>query len=212
MQNNKERKTMAKEEVEVKLALSNSAYKTTCKVLSIFAKIGEVLFIIAAIALAIAGIMVGGAQKDIDINGAVSEFSEEMGESFITISGSAVDVFLKKSHSEQIAIILAAIGVGVLALILTSMVAKYAYRLFKNLGHDRTPFKAENVDYLQKMAMWLFISLIVVDLASIFLQIALTGGKISISISLSYYVLGFVLLALAVIFKHGCDLEQKTKK
>ena len=49
MQNNKERKTMAKEEVEVKLALSNSAYKTTCKVLSIFAKIGEVLFIITAI-------------------------------------------------------------------------------------------------------------------------------------------------------------------
>ena len=205
---------MPKKEKEVNMILSGKACKLTCKIVSIFAKIAEVLFIVAAVCIAIAGVFLGANQSSIDINQMVKEVENEasLEESIVTISGPAVQSFLAKSHNEQMAIILVGLAVGVAALIFMSMFAKYTYRFFKNLDHGRTPFTMENVDCLQKMAVWLFITLVTLDLSSIILSFMMNGGTINARISLSQYAIGFILLVLAVVFRHGYELENKNKK
>ena len=89
---------------------------------------------------------------------------------------------------------------------------KYAYRFFKNLTHDRMPFSLENVDYLQKMATWLFASLILSLVIEIVAPLAFGAGKISLSIPVSSFAVGFVMLVLAVVFRHGYELEQKIRE
>ncbi len=205
---------MPRNEKEVKMFLSGRGCKITCKILGIFAKIGEILSIIAAVSLAVAGVFLGVNHGSMDINQIVKEAESEAitsGESIVTISGSAVENFLAKSHSEQVSIILVGIALGVAALVFMSILAKYIYRLFKNLEHGRTPFTMENVDIIQNVAKWLFIDLITLDLASLVLSLMVVEGTVSVNISLSHYALGFVLLVLAVIFRHGCELEKKTK-
>ena len=205
---------MPRNEKEVKMFLSGRGCKTTCKILGIFAKIGEILSIIAAVSLAVAGVFLGANHGSMDINQIVKEAESEAitsGESIVTISGSAVEEFLAKGHSEQVSIILVGIALGVAALVFMSILAKYIYRLFKNLEHGRTPFTMENVDIIQNVAKWLFIDLITLDLASLVLSLMVVEGTVGVNISLSHYALGFVLLVLAVIFRHGCELEKKTK-
>ena len=188
---------MPRKEKEVNMILSGKACKMTCKILSIFAKIGEVLFIIAAICIAIAGVFLGTNQSNIDLNQIVSEAEKDLNleQSIVTISGPAAEKFLAKSHNEQMSFIL----VGM------------AYRLFKNLDHGRTPFTMENVDILQKIATWLFVSLVTIDLSSLVLSMMLGGESFGVNISLSYYAIGFAILVLAVVFRHGYELEKKNK-
>jgi hypothetical protein len=69
----------------------------------------------------------------------------------------------------------------------------------------------ENVDFLQKIATWLFISLVTLDLSSLVLSMMLGGESFGVNISLSYYAIGFAILVLAVVFRHGCELEKKNK-
>ncbi len=204
---------MKKRETEVKMILGGKACKMTCKILAIFAKIAEVCFIIAAIALGIAGIMVGFAQKDIDVNQMMSEAVSELGDSAMVVMNDAtISSFLEKSHNEQMTFILLGIALATLIFVFLSIYARHVYRLFKNLTHGKTPFTLENVDILQKIAVWLFISIVTMDLASLILSTMLGGdGTIGISVSLSSYALGFMILVLAVIFRHGYELESKKK-
>ncbi len=203
---------MPKQETEIKMALSGKACKTTCKVISILAKISEIFLIIGAVAVAISGVVVGIAQKDINVQEIVDQVSQETGTSVVTVAGPALENFLEKSHSEQIVFILVAIAIAAISLFVMSVFARNMYRFFKNLDHDRTPFTMANVDLLQKMATWLFVSIITIDLGSLLLALMCGDGSVGMSVSLSYYVAGFVLLVLAVIFRHGCELEKKVKE
>ena len=204
---------MPRKEKEVNMILSGKACKMTCKILSIFAKIGEVLFIIAAICIAIAGVFLGTNQSIIDLNQIVSEAEKDLNlqQSIVTISGPAAEKFLAKSHNEQMSFILVGMAVMVAAFAFMSVLARYIYRLFKNLDHGRTPFTMENVDFLQKIATWLFISLVTLDLSSLVLSMMLGGESFGVNISLSYYAIGFAILVLAVVFRHGYELEKKNK-
>ena len=204
---------MKKREAEVKMILKGESCKLTCKILAIFAKIAEVCFIIAAIAVGIAGIMVGVAQKDIDLNQMVSEAANELGDSaMVVMNDVTINTFLEKSHSEQMTFILIGIALATLIFVFLSIFARHVYRFFKNLTHGKTPFTLENVDILQRIAVWLFISIVTMDLSSLILSVMLGGsGTIGFTVSLSSYALGFMILVLAVIFRHGYELESKKK-
>ncbi len=201
---------MSKNEKDAEMILSAKACKITCKILSIFAKIGEVLLTVAAVCAVVAGVFICVKQSEININEMVNSAKNELNtEAFVSISGSGVEYFLNKSHNEQIAIVLVVLVVGAVALYFTAMMLRNIHRIFKNLDCGKTPFMVENVVIIQNIAKWLFASLILLDVASMVLSLVLSGQTISVNISLGHYALGFVLLVLAVVFRHGCELEKE---
>ena len=196
----------------VQLILKGDGCKTTCKVLSILAKFCEIVLIIGAICCGICGIALGVGSRDININDAITAIKEEEGFPAAVLEIPEVSNFLALEPSRQLAAVLGAIATATILLVLTSILARYVYRFFKNLSHGRTPFTMENVDVLQKIGVWTFILAGVSVVASIIIELLAGAKSVSINVSVSTIAMGFVALVLAVVFKRGVELENKLKK
>ena len=196
----------------VQLILKGEGCKTTCKVLSILAKFCEIVLIIGAICCGICGIALGVGSRDININDAITAIKEEEGFPAAVLEIPEVSNFLALEPSRQLAAVLGAIAIATILLVLTSILARYVYRFFKNLSHGRTPFTMENVDILQKIGVWTFILAGVSVVASIIIELLAGAKSVSINVSVSTIAMGFVALVLAVVFKRGVELENKLKK
>jgi hypothetical protein len=196
----------------VQLILKGDGCKTTCKVLSILAKFCEIVLIIGAICCGICGIALGVGSRDININDAITAIKEEEGFPAAVLEIPEVSNFLALEPSRQLAAVLGAIAIATILLVLTSILARYVYRFFKNLSHGRTPFTMENVDVLQKIGVWTFILAGVSVVASIIIELLAGAKSVSINVSVSTIAMGFVALVLAVVFKRGVELENKLKK
>ena len=196
----------------VQLILKGDGCKTTCKVLSILAKFCEIVLIIGAICCGICGIALGVGSRDININDAITAIKEEEGFPAAVLEIPEVSNFLALEPSRQLAAVLGAIAIATILLVLTSILARYVYRFFKNLSHGRTPFTMENVDVLQKIGVWTFVLAGVSVVASIIIELLAGAKSVSINVSVSTIAMGFVALALAVVFKRGVELENKLKK
>ena len=196
----------------VQLILKGDGCKTTCKVLSILAKFCEIVLIIGAICCGICGIALGVGSRDININDAITAIKEEEGFPAAVLEIPEVSNFLALEPSRPLAAVLGAIAIATILLVLTSILARYVYRFFKNLSHGRTPFTMENVDILQKIGVWTFILAGVSVVASIIIELLAGAKSVSINVSVSTIAMGFVALALAVVFKRGVELENKLKK
>ena len=196
----------------VQLILKGDGCKTTCKVLSILAKFCEIVLIIGAICCGICGIALGVGSRDININDAITAIKEEEGFPAAVLEIPEVSNFLALEPSRQLAAVLGAIAIATILLVLTSILARYAYRFFKNLSHGRTPFTMENVDILQKIGVWTFVLAGVSVVASIIIELLAGAKSVSINVSVSTIAMGFVALVLAVVFKRGVELEDKLKK
>ena len=196
----------------VQLILKGDGCKTTCKVLSILAKFCEIVLIIGAICCGICGIALGVGSRDININDAITAIKEEEGFPAAVLEIPEVSNFLALEPSRQLAAVLGAIAIATILLVLTSILARYVYRFFKNLSHGRTPFTMENVDVLQKIGVWTFILVGVSVVASIIIELLAGAKSVSINVSVSTIAMGFVALVLAVVFKRGVELENKLKK
>ena len=198
---------------EVKMILTGKGCKTTCQVLAILVKIIEVIAIVGAVVSGIAGILFGLGWYDTSANVAIRDMLLDQ-DMPITVSGAEeyVNSFFAKPKSVQIATVVgAAVAIAIL-LVLIVMVLEYMYRFFKDLSHSRTPFSLENVDRLQKMATWLFAVLVFSMVVELIAPLALGVGKVSFSIPVSSFAVGFIMLVLAVVFRHGYELEQKVKE
>ena len=187
----------------VQLILKGDGCKTTCKVLSILAKFCEIVLIIGAICCGICGIALGVGSRDININDAITAIKEEEGFPAAVLEIPEVSNFLALEPSRQLAAVLGAIAIATILLVLTSILARYVYRFFKNLSHGRTPFTMENVDILQKIGVWTFILAGVSVVASIIIELLAGAKSVSINVSVSTIAMGFVALVLAVVFKRG---------
>ena len=196
----------------VQLILKGDGCKTACKVLSILAKFCEIVLIIGAICCGICGIALGVGSRDININDAVTAIKEEEGFPAAVLEIPEVSNFLALEPSRQLAAVLGAIAIATILLVLTSILARYVYRFFKNLSHGRTPFTMENVDVLQKIGVWTFVLAGVSVVASIIIELLAGAKSVSINVSVSTIAMGFVALVLAVVFKRGVELENKLKK
>ena len=196
----------------VQLILKGDECKTTCKVLSILAKFCEIVLIIGAICCGICGIALGVGSRDININDAITAIKEEEGFPAAVLEIPEVSNFLALEPSRQLAAVLGAIAIATILLVLTSILARYVYRFFKNLSHGRTPFTMENVDILQKIGVWTFVLAGVSVVASIIIELLAGAKSVSINVSVSTIAMGFVALVLAVVFKRGVELENKLKK
>ncbi len=196
----------------VQLILKGDGCKTTCKVLSILAKFCEIVLIIGAICCGICGIALGVGSRDININDAITAIKEEEGFPAAVLEIPEVSNFLALEPSRQLAAVLGAIAIATILLVLTSILARYVYRFFKNLSHGRTPFTMENVDILQKIGVWTFILAGVSVVASIIIELLAGAKSVSINVSVSTIAMGFAALVLAVVFKRGVELENKLKK
>ena len=196
----------------VQLILKGDGCKTTCKVLSILAKFCEIVLIIGAICCGICGIALGVGSRDININDAITAIKEEEGFPAAVLEIPEVSNFLALEPSRQLAAVLGAIAIATILLVLTSILARYVYRFFKNLSHGRTPFTMENVDILQKIGVWTFVLAGVSVVASIIIELLAGAKSVSINVSVSTIAMGFVALVLAVVFKRGVELENKLKK
>lgn len=196
----------------VQLILKGDGCKTTCKVLSILAKFCEIVLIIGAICCGICGIALGVGSRDININDAITAIKEEEGFPVAVLEIPEVSNFLALEPSRQLAAVLGAIAIATILLVLTSILARYVYRFFKNLSHGRTPFTMENVDVLQKIGVWTFVLAGVSVVASIIIELLAGAKSVSINVSVSTIAMGFVALVLAVVFKRGVELENKLKK
>lgn len=201
-----------KQSEEVKMALSSKGCKTVCKVTYVIAKICEIFCIIAAVALCVAGVLFGLGHKTVNMSEFINEMNVQTNDSLITLGGEAVNNFLAKSHNQQVTFILVAMVVAIMVFAFASVLARHTGKFFKNLVHGKTPFTMENVDLLQKMATWIFATVITIDLGSLILALMLGGEQIVASVSLSQYLLGFIVLVFAVIFRHGVELEKGHKK
>ena len=202
-----------KKEIEdVQLILSGSGCKTTCTVLSVLAKFCEVVLIIGAICCGVCGIILGLGSNSININEAIVAIQKEEGFPSEILEIPEVADFLALERGRQIATILGAVAVGAILLVLASILARYVYRFFKNLAHGRTPFTMENVDLLQKIGGWTFV-LVGTSIVSAIITELMAGVKnVNLNISISTIAMGFAALVLAVVFRHGVELEQKAKK
>jgi hypothetical protein len=196
----------------VQLILKGDGCKTTCKVLSILAKFCEIVLIIGAICCGICGIALGVGSRDININDAITAIKEEEGFPAAVLEIPEVSNFLALEPSRQLAAVLGAIAIATILLVLTSILARYVYRFFKNLSHGRTPFTMENVDVLKKIGVWTFVLAGVSVVASIIIELLAGAKSVSINVSVSTIAMGFVALVLAVVFKRGVELENKLKK
>lgn len=196
----------------VQLILKGDGCKTTCKVLCILAKFCEIVLIIGAICCGICGIALGVGSRDININDAITAIKEEEGFPAAVLEIPEVSNFLALEPSRQLAAVLGAIAIATILLVLTSILARYVYRFFKNLSHGRTPFTMENVDVLQKIGVWTFVLAGVSVVASIIIELLAGAKSVSINVSVSTIAMGFVALVLAVVFKRGVELENKLKK
>ena len=196
----------------VQLILKGDGCKTTCKVLSILAKFCEIVLIIGAICCGICGIALGVGSRDININDVITAIKEEEGFPAAVLEIPEVSNFLALEPSRQLAAVLGAIAIATILLVLTSILARYVYRFFKNLSHGRTPFTMENVDILQKIGVWTFVLAGVSVVASIIIELLAGAKSVSINVSVSTIAMGFVALVLAVVFKRGVELENKLKK
>ena len=196
----------------VQLILKGDGCKTTCKVLSILAKFCEIVLIIGAICCGICGIALGVGSRDININDAITAIKEEEGFPAAVLEIPEVSNFFFFLSSRQLAAVLGAIAIATILLVLTSILARYVYRFFKNLSHGRTPFTMENVDVLQKIGVWTFVLAGVSVVASIIIELLAGAKSVSINVSVSTIAMGFVALVLAVVFKRGVELENKLKK
>lgn len=196
----------------VQLILKGDGCKTTCKVLSILAKFCEIVLIIGAICCGICGIALGVGSRDININDAITAIKKEEGFPAAVLEIPEVSNFLALEPSRQLAAVLGAIAIATILLVLTSILARYVYRFFKNLSHGRTPFTMENVDILQKIGVWTFVLAGVSVVASIIIELLAGAKSVSINVSVSTIAMGFVALVLAVVFKRGVELENKLKK
>ena len=196
----------------VQLILKGDECKTTCKVLSILAKFCEIVLIIGAICCGICGIALGVGSRDININDAITAIKEEEGFPAAVLEIPEVSNFLALEPSRQLAAVLGAIAIATILLVLTSILARYVYRFFKNLSHGRTPFTMENVDILQKIGVWTFVLAGVSVVTSIIIELLAGAKSVSINVSVGTIAMGFVALVLAVVFKRGVELENKLKK
>ena len=196
----------------VQLILKGDGCKTTCKVLCILAKFCEIVLIIGAICCGICGIALGVGSRDININDVITAIKEEEGFPAAVLEIPEVSNFLALEPSRQLAAVLGAIAIAMILLVLTSILARYVYRFFKNLSHGRTPFTMENVDVLQKIGVWTFVLTGVSVVASIIIELLAGAKSVSINVSVSTIAMGFVALVLAVVFKRGVELENKLKK
>lgn len=196
----------------VQLILKGDGCKTTCKVLSILAKFCEIVLIIGAICCGICGIALGVGSRDININDAITAIKEEEGFPAAVLEIPEVSNFLALEPSRQLAAVLGAIAIATILLVLTSILARYVYRFFKNLSHGRTPFTMENVDILQKIGVWTFVLAGISVVASIIIELLAGAKSVSINVSVSTIAMGFAALVLAVVFKRGVELENKLKK
>lgn len=196
----------------VQLILKGDGCKTTCKVLSILAKFCEIVLIIGAICCGICGIALGVGSRDININDVITAIKEEEGFPAAVLEIPEVSNFLALEPSRQLAAVLGAIAIATILLVLTSILARYVYRFFKNLSHGRTPFTMENVDILQKIGVWTFVLAGVSVVASIIIELLAGAKSVSINVSVSTIAMGFAALVLAVVFKRGVELENKLKK
>ena len=196
----------------VQLILKGDGCKKTCKVLSILAKFCEIVLIIGAICCGICGIALGVGSRDININDAITAIKEEEGFPAAVLEIPEVSNFLALEPSRQLAAVLGAIAIATILLVLTSILARYVYRFFKNLSHGRTPFTMENVDILQKIGVWTFVLAGVSVVTSIIIELLAGAKSVSINVSVGTIAMGFVALVLAVVFKRGVELENKLKK
>ena len=150
--------------------------------------------------------------RDININDAITAIKEEEGFPAAVLEIPEVSNFLALEPSRQLAAVLGAIAIATILLVLTSILARYVYRFFKNLSHGKTPFTMENVDILQKIGVWTFVLAGVSVVASIIIELLAGAKSVSINVSVSTIAMGFVALVLAVVFKRGVELENKLKK
>lgn len=202
-----------KKEIEdVQLILSGNGCKTTCTVLSVLAKFCEVVLIIGAICCGVCGIILGLGSNSININEAIVAIQKEEGFPSEILEIPEVADFLALERGRQIATILGAVAVGAILLVLASILARYVYRFFKNLAHGRTPFTMENVDLLQKIGGWTFVLVGTSIVSAIIIELMAGVKNVNLNISISTIAMGFAALVLAVVFRHGVELEQKAKK
>lgn len=201
-----------RENEDVQLILNGKGCKTTCTVLCILAKICEVVLVIGAICCGVCGIILGLGSNEININEAISAAQKEEGFPVEVLDVPEVSNFLSLEHGRQMATILGAVAVGAILLIFASILARYVYRLIRNLAHGRTPFTMENVDILQKIGVWTFVLIGTSIISAIIIELMAGAKSVSLNISVSAIAMGFVALVMAVIFRHGVELERKLKK
>ena len=207
---------MAKKEDEVKMVLTKKGYKTTCTVLGILSKIVEVVAIIGAITCGVCGVILGLGYQSINLNDAVEIITSDAdlrAQLPISIDDGKqwIDGFLAKGQGEQLAVILGGIALVAIMLAIISMLAHHVSKFFKNLARNRSPFSMDNIDRLQKIGIWIFVVVGYSILVEIITPLILGVSNVTISVSLDLIGVGFGALVLAVVFKRGYDLENKTK-
>ena len=70
----------------------------------------------------------------------------------------------------------------------------------------------ENVDLLQKIGGWTFVLVGTSIVSAIIIELMAGVKNVNLNISISTIAMGFAALVLAVVFRHGVELEQKAKK
>ena len=206
-----------KKKDEVKVILSKKAYKTTCTVLGVLAKVMEVMAIIGAITCGICGVILGLSYRSVDLKSAVDELTANA-QSYaqmpisVNMQKEWLDNFFAKGQGEQLAIILGCIALVAIMLAIISTLAHHVSQFFRNLAQKRTPFMLDNVNHLQKIAIWIFVAVGYSMLAEIVIPLFFGISNVAISISVDLIAVGFAAMVLAVIFKRGYDMESGTKE
>lgn len=89
-------------------------------------------------------------------------------------------------------------------------ITNYIEKLFRNINENDTPFDMDNVYYIRKTAIGIFLYLLSQDVLGGIAQ-AIYSLELNIDVDLSSYILSLIILAISYVFKYGYEIQLDSK-
>lgn len=208
-----------------------SKMKVLSRVITIIARIGKILCLVAVpfvvIAMIISGLVISKVkveQNEIvfenDSLVAIAETPDQLTlkfHDFVIADVTDQDEITKpkdflRDHSKFLIIIYIETGLAflILSLVLVSILLRALENLFENIYHGDTPFTLENVKYIKKMAYLLIIVTLLPNLMGVVFELIL---KMDLDIGFELFSLVEILFlfSIAYIFQYGYEIQLDSK-
>lgn len=204
--------------------------KGISKIIYIIARIGKIIILITAIALALSMAVIPMIANKIEISDTQIKFfgetceykvedktitltAEKTGktrELYIDTNSNLKDYFTNHSITYYL-VTGECIGLCLLAFIVIIFnILKYIEKLFLNIHNEDTPFNMENVNSIRKIAILLIIAIIGPIIGGLIFQ-AILKIDMNISIELMDVMLILIIFSLVYVFEYGYEIQVDSK-
>lgn len=121
-----------------------------------------------------------------------------------------INEFLEFSKARKVTFVaIMFLSLTIIMLIIVK-ITNYIEKLFRNINENDTPFDMDNVYYIRKTAIGIFLYLLSQDVLGGITQ-AIYSLELNIDVDLSSYILALIILAISYVFKYGYEIQLDSK-